>query len=249
MKNPAKLSKKDKYNYIFAKDPNYNNEIRFEWINSCLLGDLQTFMDGVENFIQNKGWFSDNLPRGGGNLSLPIVVGTGLELVSALYVGKTKYKNDRGPDKYYAEKNVKKFIVHFFPSNYTKIPLLLWDGIRNGIVHTFSPKPFEYYQNYIRFQFFVKDRAYPSDVTKNNDTILIRINVFELCQLFKKAIEGYRAELATDEDLQDKFILAWSSIEEYTRNINKDSDKANEVKALLSGFKASNNYPLLELLP
>lgn len=243
MKDPARMTKIEKYRYIFALDPNRNNEIRFDWISHGLLGDIQTFLDGVENFIQNKGEISDNLPRGGGNLSVAILVNTGLEFVSALYIGKTEYKDGKN---YNATENVKEFIAHFFPNSYKEIPLLLWDGIRNGIVHTFSPKPFEYQQNYIRFQFFVEDQNVPAHVTKVNNIILIRINSFELYQLLKKVIEDYRAELEKNENLQDKFILAWSSIEEYTRNINHDVEKSNEVEILLSKLKKSNSYSLLQ---
>ena len=242
MKDLVKMTKTEKYNYIFAPDPSRNNEIRFDWIYHCLLGDIQTFLDGVENFTQNKGKFSDNLPRGGGNLSVPTLISTGLEFVSALYVGKTLY-TDKG---YNATKNVKDFIARFFPDHYKKLPFLLWDGIRNGVVHTFSPKPFKYHQNYIRFQFFVEDRNVQAHVTKVDNTILIRINIFELYQLLKKAIEDYRAELENNENLQDKFILAWASIEEYTRNIDHDVEKSNEAKILLSELKKSNNYLLLQ---
>ena len=310
MKDPVKMTKTGKYNYIFAPDPSRNNEIRFDWIYHCLLGDIQTFLDGVENFTQNKGEFSDNLPRGGGNLSVPILISTALEFVAALYMGKTNYilcfsediseelreewnqlkienltnrlremikskglkineratiasisKNRIEIDKYQIKKeagklnvyenynatdNVGRFIEYFFPKEYKNIPFLLWDGVRNGLVHTFSPKPFKYHQNYIRFQFFVEDRNVQARVTKVDNTILIRINIFELYQLLKKAIEDYRAELENNENLQDKFILAWASIEEYTRNIDHDVEKSNEAKRLLSELKKSNNYPLLQ---
>ena len=243
MKDPAEMTKTEKRDYIFAPDPSRNNGIRFDWIHDCLLGDIQTFLDGVENFIQNKGRFSDDPPRGGGNLSVPILISTALEFVSALYVGKTKYNDEY---EYKATENVEKFITRFFPDHYKKLPLLLWDGIRNGVVHTFSPKPFEYCQNYIRFQFFVEDRNAQACVTKVNNTILIRINVFELYQLLKKAIEDYRAELEDNEDLQNRFILAWTSIEEYARKIDDDVKKSEEAKVLLSKLKKNSNYPLLQ---
>jgi len=242
MKDPVKMTKREKYNYIFAPASSRNNEIRFDWIHHCLLGDIQTFLDGVENFLQNKGKFSDNLPRGGGNLSVPIIISTALEFVSALYVGKTRYKDD---ENYNATKNVNEFIAHFFPNSYKKIPSLLWDGIRNGIVHTFSPKPFKYHQNYIRFQFFVEDRDVQSHVTKGNHTVLIKINIFELYQHLKRAIKNYCAELENNENLQDKFILAWSSIEEYTRNIDSDVEKSNKAEMLLSELEKNNNYLVL----
>jgi len=119
--------------------------------------------------------------------------------------------------------------------------LLLWDGIRNGIVHTFSPKPFEYRRKKIRLQFYVEDRTRKAHAAKINSTVLIRINAFELYEFLKKAIEKYRKELKTDANLQDNFILAWSSIEEYSRNINSDTEKSNEANFLLSELKKTNN--------
>jgi len=87
------------------------------------------------------------------------------------YVVDIKY--DKGKEKelvfhfldraeYEATENVKNFITRYFPEKYKEIPLLLWDGIRNGLVHTFSPKPFEYNGSYIRFQFYVEDKNVPS---------------------------------------------------------------------------------------
>ena len=241
MKDPSKMTITEKYSYIFDPDPDRNNEIRFDWISHCLLGDIQTYLDGVENFIQNKEGFPDGLPRGGGNLSVPILINTALEFVSELYTGQTLY-NCTG---YNAAENVKEFISRFFQDHYKKFPFLLWDGIRNGIVHTFSPKPFEYSQHFIGFQFFVESRNCPAHVKQLNNGVLIKINIFELYQLLRKAIEDYRAELEKDEKLQDKFILAWSSIEEYTRNIDSDTGKASEAKYLLSEIGKSTNYILL----
>ena len=111
----------------------------------CLLGDIRTFLDGIEQYLQNKEKFTD---RGGGNLSIPSLVCTGLEFVSALYVGDTQYLHDGDTrcvrQNYNATDNVKKFIGEFFPTNCRNIPLILWDGIRNGIIHIFSPKALRY---------------------------------------------------------------------------------------------------------
>ena len=214
------------------------------------------------------------------------------------------YFHDKG--EYDATTNAKKFIMRYFPETYKEIPLLFRDGIRNGLVHTFSPKPFEYKGSYIRFQFYVDDQNFPSHIEKvkgflfgididakfetklnngdvpeeleNNfktmnlplpntirkegtyweltdgvDTlyalekedkekinvynyiIQIRINVFELFRVLEKAIETYRAELENSDELQDKFIRAWSSIEEYTEKAGEKQEKeVNELNKCLN---------------
>jgi len=58
-------------------------------------------------------------------------------------------------------------------------------------------------------------------------------------------LEENNTELKMNEDLQDKFILAWSSIEKYTRNINSDPDKRKEAKILISQLKKTNTVILL----
>lgn len=240
MKNPATMTPIEKDSYIFAKDQSQVfPSARFAWISDCLLGDIRTFWDGIENYLHNKSKLQD---RGGGNLSVPVIISTALEFVSALYAGENKYR-DGTP--YNATKNVQEFINHFFPDNYKKFPLLLWDGIRNGIVHTFSPKAFEYQGRYVRFQFYVEDRNIKAHVVEVNNTILIKVNVFELYQITKKAIEKYRVELKTNEELKDKFILAWSSVEEHSRNIDSDNEKTKEAKTLLAELKKANNYLVL----
>src|SRR6266705_6158697 len=66
---------------------------------------------------------------GAGNISIPVLVCTGLELISKLFVGNTSN----------ATENVSKFIDEFFPAHGKKIPRIIWDGIRNGTNHNFSP--------------------------------------------------------------------------------------------------------------
>ena len=152
--------------------------------------------------------------------------------------------------KYEAKSNVKKFIEHFFPEVYKKIPTILWDGIRNGLVHTFYPKSFSYRRNgessegRVQFQFYVEDRNFPSHFKNDNDTIRISINVFELYRVLEKAIEDYLDKLRHDEALQDKFIRAWSSIEDYKDKA--DSNQSDEIKELLDCLGSNSAVPLLE---
>src|SRR5919106_1819205 len=92
----------------------------------------------------NRG--NQSLIVGGGNLSVPILICTGLELASALYVGDTSYI--KKVPKYDATTNVEQFINEFFTGRARQMPLLIWDGVRNGIDHLFFPKPLQYSNSY-----------------------------------------------------------------------------------------------------
>lgn len=310
MKNPERMNKGEKRRYIF-EDTSFEGSTRSKWITDNLLGDIRTFLDGIEY----KGEPAGKRPRGGGNLSVPILINTALEFVSELYAGKTEaMEKDKKPvfsinrtvekefdakklvsddlkrifeekgyqlssqakykvknsvwkivdnkDVYHLKRNdilntldvlieykaivnVKKFIVRYFPEEYKEIPLLLWDGIRNGLVHTFSPRPFKYKGNYIKFQFYIQDQNFPSHIEKSNNTILIKVNVFELYRVLEKAVEVYLTELKNSTVLQDKFIRAWSSIEDYKQVItSKQKEKSKEAEALF-GYLGSNSSALL----
>ena len=323
MKDTEIMTEEEKRKYIF-EDTRFEGRPPFNWITDCLLGDIRTFLDGIEYFIiQKKGGPAGKSPRGGGNLSVPILINTALEFISDLYAGKTqdeymkfslhkeesyvsdlndgnipedlkkefekrrfplpknqavdvttqnqewKIKNTTdtessyyfinltdegeklkihflGKEGYRADDIVKPFINAFFPKEYREIPRLLWDGIRNGLVHTFSPKPFEYKGSYIQFQFYVEDQNFPSHIEKVNNTILIKINVFELYRILEKAIEAYRAELENSDDLQKKFIRAFSSIEDYQRDINKDPKKSVEAEKMCDYLDSNSSTLLLK---
>ena len=74
MKDPERMIMEEKYKYIF-EDKHFGNRTCFGWITDCLLGDIRTFLDGIENFTDNKEKFAGKpLPRGGGNLSAPILI-------------------------------------------------------------------------------------------------------------------------------------------------------------------------------
>ena len=91
------LSGDRKIDYIFGKASG-----RFDWITNGLLGDMKIFLDGVSN---NKG---------GGNHSVPILISTALEFLSALYAGETKYGGKTSTNSYNASSNVEKFVKNFF---------------------------------------------------------------------------------------------------------------------------------------
>ena len=74
------MTKEEKYWYIF-EDTRFEGRPRVKWITDCLLGDIRTFLDGIENYTDNEEKFAGKLPRGGGNLSVPILINTALEFV------------------------------------------------------------------------------------------------------------------------------------------------------------------------
>lgn len=90
-----------------------------------------------------------------------------------------------------------------------------------------------------------KIKTTSSFTTKEDNTNYIRINVFELYDVLKSAIMKYRQELVKNEELRDKFILAWESIENYARDITADKDKSREAKTLFSELNATRNHLVL----
>ena len=180
-----------------------------------MLSDIRTLIEGGQNYILKD---SANLDGtfGAGNVSIPILVCICLELASALYTGKTEVKNQ---SSYHADENVKDFVENFFPEQGVKIPLILWDGIRNGNTHLFMPNVIKVDGTLIKFT-FIADMN-PADmnpykfsyVTRRNNTIAINLNGIEFYRIFKKNMEKYGTQLDKDDTLQNHFIEAWESID------------------------------------
>lgn len=240
------MSPKEKYDYIFSfSTPELPNPItRFEWIEKVIFGDIQTFMDGIHNYLSQKDTFPKDPPRGGGNLALPILICSALELTSALYAGKTMQKDRRG---YNATDNVKEFVIRYFPGFFPQFPLIFWDGIRNGITHSSFPKFFEYDGKIIGLSFFVEDPNAQSNIRESNNIILIAINSLELVRILKDSIQKYRIDLQKSEDLQNKFIEAFSSLEEVIK-IDKDKLKGEEAKKMIEMI-TRKKFIIIELKP
>ena len=73
---------------------------RFGWLYSALLSDLRTLIVGGQR-LKNKKSRILRGSYGSGNVTIPMLLCTGLELASSLYSGKTKYntgKKFRLPD-------------------------------------------------------------------------------------------------------------------------------------------------------
>lgn len=143
MINVTSMNEKDRKDYIFENQSDQPIVNRFGWLDHALLDDIKTFVNTLQSAPQ--------LVQGGGNLSIPILVCTGLELASSLYVGMTDYLNH---SKYNATVNVEKFINDFFLGCARVIPLLVWDRVRNGVDHLFVPKSIQYSQFTIQFTFY-----------------------------------------------------------------------------------------------
>jgi len=226
-----------------------------EWLN-CQLADIQTFLGGIEERIKGD---TKRFP-GGGNLSVPILVYSHLEYISALFCGKSAENANvkkckeckRIISDYNATQNVKLFVEKFFPNNYKQYPLLFWDGIRNAVTHRFSPKALtvnEAGESYtLRFQFYVEDNKIPAYAEMvNSDLIFIKVNAFELYTIVKKATSDYFSILESDTQLQQNCLEVWKAIKAHSRDITRDTQgKCKEAKLIISQLAAGKGKtPLL----
>jgi hypothetical protein len=219
-------------------------EKNITWLSGALLGDLRTFQDGIELYLKNKTDPSYIEKRGGGNVALIIPLTTALELASALYTGQTQYKDGNA---YNATENVKQFVERYFPGKGGQIPLLLWDAIRNGVDHLFVLKKTRRGNDLIEIKFFVDPPNAPSTVKKLDVGICVKINSLEFYDIVEQAINAYKNELQTNGNLQDKFIEAWESIKNYTREINEgDEERSKEIDTLLGEWRKSNSFELFK---
>lgn len=230
--NHNSMSEEERNDYIFGDHIEKSITNRFGWLESALLGDIQTFVNTIRR--------ASCLVEGGGNLSIPIIVCTGLELVSALYTGNTKYLSRRA---YNAEDNVNKFINDFFNGPVREIPRIIWDGVRNGVDHLFNPKSIRYSNHIIHFTFYA-EVGMESSVGKNGNEIRIYLNSVELYDELKRAIGEYKVELQGTKELQDNFISAWDSIESHEQDITNQHQRSREARSLLSGLQVSNRILL-----
>jgi len=112
------MNKEERLDYIFGDHNDDYIANRVGWLNA-LLSDIRALIDGGQGFVKDEIKPMLEGSYGGGNLSIPILVCTGLELLSALYVGKTKYMVS---SEYNATENVRKFVNHFFQGHAKRIP-------------------------------------------------------------------------------------------------------------------------------
>lgn len=233
------MNPQQRLGYIFNNVDNRTGK-RFDWIHA-IINDIQSLIDGSTGFKKGNIIPTSGRDLGGGNVSISLLVCTGLELVSALHAGKTAYPPFTG---YNATDNVGHFITNFFPIHAQKIPRLIWEGVRNGVDHLFIPYSMTCGQVSIDFKFVMTP---PSEIIKDNinsNMIIIRINSIEFCDALRSAINNYGSQLKTDQGLQINFINAWESIK--PKSIDNDFQKSIEVSYLLNELKQANNIGLFQ---
>jgi hypothetical protein len=138
---------------------------------------------------------------------------------------------------------VKNFVKDFFTGPAREIPRLIWDGVRNGVDHTFNPKSIQYSNDTIRFTFY-SEIEMQSYVSKNNNEIRIHLNSIELYNMLRRAVGEYMIELQGTKELQENFIWAWNSIESSVQNVTNRFQQAMETRSLLRMLQTSNNITL-----
>jgi hypothetical protein len=227
------MNRDERLDYIFGNHKNEYIANRFGWIDA-LLSDIRTLIDGGQGFV--KGEIKPMLEgsHGAGNVSIPMLVCTGLELVSALYTG----------NKHRARDNVKKFVEAFFPDDGKKISAILWQGIRNGTNHAFIPNTITVSTNRVVFSFFVSHALdNTSYITKSNDELTLNINSIQFYHILKEAICEYKSKLESEDSLQLNFIDGWESKrkpDDRTQDLSIDT----EVKYLLEKLGDLNQSSL-----
>jgi len=133
-------------------------------------------------------------------------------------------------------------VEEYFPKQGVKIPLIIWDGIRNGNTHLFMPNVIKVYNTFVTFTFVVSTNSLRlTSASKSGNEINIRFNGIEFSRIFKRAVEKYRSDLDRDHKLQDNFINAWESIDNTPHKLTRDKRKIpKEVNTLNTRLQFSN---------
>ncbi|MBU0610093.1 MAG: hypothetical protein KKI08_19565 [Armatimonadetes bacterium] len=217
------------YDYIFTEScAPIGGGNRWSWMD-CLVSDLRLFLNGIE------------ANNGGGNLTLPIPVCTGVDLVSDLWAGDTDYLHCRRSGctctldhSSFNQTDVAcGFVTQYFRGPVRQIPHILWDCVRNGLTHCFMPKTLTDAGHVVRFSFTAGGVAEPCAIQTLGAVTVIRINVHDLVDALEIALQTYRADLASDPVLQANFRRAWESLEAQSRQAHGDyQTELNLVRTL-----------------
>lgn len=124
---------KDQVPSELTNAPIKTREDLVNWIESCVLGDLRTFREGIACFFDTADRrASDGRPLGGGNFLLAAACCIALDYFGFIF-------RDSGSD----EANVRAFVDRFLASvnpRYPEVWPLIWRCFRQGIVHRSWPK-------------------------------------------------------------------------------------------------------------
>jgi len=214
-KTASAMSDEERTKFIFnlstSSSPPTVDVSRIEFLENIILGGMRCVRDGVEFYCANEDKYPDEKTRSGGILALAEVVAIGLEAVSASFSGKTK-ENSGG--SYNATKNVSEFVIRYFPRSYHAFPNILWDSMRNGLIHTGLPKHYSMGDRHIFVSFFLSKSSWGrSTIIKKEQNLYIYINSIELANVFERAVVQYIEDVFGDKGLQNNFINAWQSRE------------------------------------
>jgi hypothetical protein len=211
------------YDYVFTEFCPLVDGTRWHWI-ECLCADLRTLLMGVR------------ANGGGGNCTFPIAVCAGIDFVSDLYGGDTKYLHETGAcdcpkgQRFSQAALAAAFIQDCFDGLSTEIAPMLWDGMRNGLTHTFMPKGYKDGESVVRLAFESGEFLVPSRIERDGDIVRIVVNVYSLGKAFGRAVDRYEQLLRTDASRRSNFHKAWRSIEEQAEKAGVDL--GTEIAAL-----------------
>ena len=240
--DPETMTDGERFSYIFEAQTDSGSDrkdiSRFGWLEDIHLGGLLSVRDTVRIYIDCSDNYPDGRSRAGCHFALPAVVVMAQEAISNFYCGATERM--LGRRNYRADELVKQFVRRYYPEPYTLLPSLLWDSIRNGILHSFGPKQFDIDGKLVHFSFHCPPPAIPSYVKKTDQGFDIRINTMEFADTFERAFSSYKEELTSDRELQKNFIQAFESLEpRYTLpavdnpRIAKQREEVRTVEAAL----------------
>jgi hypothetical protein len=216
------------------------------WIDA-LLSDIRSLIKGSLRYRNTHSYLLGG-SCGAGNVSIPMLICTGLELTSALYTGRTEYNmgKKKGKPCYDATRNVKEFICQYFPEPIKMFTRIFWDATRNGTHHLFVPKSMAYSNKRVEFMFYVDRVSKKSHVTKSRNYIKININSIEFYRVFKKAFEDYKTKITLTPRLRKNFMLAWRSIK--PRVLVSPNDMATEATDLSNKLRKNPRFDLFPLV-
>lgn len=248
--DPETMTDGERFSYIFEAQtdsvPGVKDISRFEWLEDIHIGGVRSVRDAVRIYIDCSDNYPDGRSRAGCHFALPAVVVIALEAISNFYGGITE--RTVGRRNYRADDLVEQFLRRYYPEPYTLLPSLLWDSIRNGILHSYSPKQFDVDGKLVHFRFHCPPPAIPSYVKKTDQGFDIRINTMEFAETFEQAFSSYKEELERDRELQINFIRAFESFE--PRYIIPTSDnpritqQRNEVRMIEDAMQDRDSFAL-----
>jgi hypothetical protein len=226
--NEKKMSKTEKYNFIFLPDnpTNPKSISKFDEIAKIPFQDIDFLIESVQKKIKYNKDNRIDYDLSIGINSIPILCFSQIQLITNYCYGiQNQDKSDPN--------NVEKFIKKFFYEGFEKIPRIIWDGMRNGMMHQFYPKSYQLNANHIKISCYIEDERLATHIYLNNGVLLIAVNSFQFANVCRNAIQNYKKDLESDEELQNCFITAHFGYNQPI-DIKGGSDLAKEIMGFLA---------------